>query len=222
MKESPFECPECGAELPFADVNVASDVALCRKCGRSGSFLKSSSVPQMTDEELARPPKGIRLQREFGDALSIVARPKRTALFFLVPFTAIWSGVSIVGIYVVPLAKGQFEWASSLFGLPFLLGTAALMLVILYQLFGKTTVTLSKGLVRVHTGLFGHGRTREAACGKGTTVSVQNSNYSVNDVPQKEIVLTSGGKDFTFGAMVLSDEAKKYVAAMLRRAAGGG
>ena len=217
----PFLCPNCGKQLPLDDVNMAQDMALCRACGYAGAFLSASTVPQMTDEEMARPPKRVSLQREFGDALTITCRPKRTILLFLVPFVALWSGVSMSVIYIVPLATGQFEWKLGLFGLPFLMGTVVLVAVILNVLAGKTTVTLSKGKVTVGTHLLGWRRFREMECGRGTAVSLQNSSYRVNNVPQPEIVLSSGGREVRFGAMALSNEAKKYVAAVLRRAAGG-
>lgn len=218
----PFACPNCGKELPLADVNVAQDMALCRACGYAGAFLAATSVPQMTDEELARPPKRVSLQREFGDSLTITCRPKKTALLFLVPFTALWSGVSMTGIYVVPLATGRFDWKMGLFGLPFLIGTIGFLIAILYTLFGATKVTLAKGRVQVFMGVFGLGRTRELECGKGTTVTIGKSSYRVNDVPQPEVVLTSGDQKLKFGAMGLSTEVQTYVAAVLRRAAGGG
>ena len=218
---SPFTCPSCGAALPLADVNVAADVALCRACGRSGAFLHNASVPAISDDELARPPKRVRLRREFGDALSVVVRPSRAALWFFIPFTLLWSGISMTAIYLVPLVRGEFEWQEGLFGLPFLIGTLFLLTMILYLLFGRTTITLMKGRVRVSTGLFGKGRVREMECAKGTQVSLQMSGYRVNNVPQQEIVLRSGSEELKFGAMLLPNEAKPYVAAVLKRAAGG-
>jgi hypothetical protein len=218
----PFLCPKCGKELPLADINMAQDAALCRACGYAGSFLGAASVPPMTDEELAHPPKRVSLQRDFGDALAITCRPKRTALLFLIPFTALWSGVSMAGIYIVPIAKGAFDLKLGLFGLPFLIGTVGFAIAILYTLFGATKVTLAKGRVRVFMGVFGLGRTREFECGKGTTVMIGKSGYRVNNVPQPEVVLTSGETKFKFGALGLSSEAQNYVAAVLRRAAGGG
>lgn len=221
MAESPFNCPKCGAVLPLADVNVAADVALCRACGTSGSFLQHGSVPAITDEEMARPPKRVSLRRAFGDALAIVVRPRRVALLFLVPFTLMWSGISMTVLYIAPLATGKFKWQEGLFGLPFLLGTIVLLTIILYQIFGQTTITLTKGKIRVATGLFGKGRVREMECGPGTQVALRMSSYRVNNVPQQEIVLTSDGREFKFGAMLLAAEQKQYVAAVLRRAAGG-
>ena len=59
-------------------------------------------------------------------------------------------------------------------------------------------------------------------CGPGTAVTIEKSNYRSNNVPQPEIVVTSGGNQLKFGAMVIPNDALPYVAAVLRRAAGGG
>lgn len=222
LSVKPFLCPNCGKPLPLDDVNMAQDMALCRACGYTGPFLSAATVPTMTDEEMARPPKRVSLQRGFDDSLTITCRPKKTALLFLIPFTALWSGVSMTGIYIVPLMNGTFDAKMGLFGLPFLLGTIGFLIAILYTLFGATKVTLAKGRVQVFMGVFGLGRKREMECGKGTTVTIEKSGYRVNDVPQPEIVLTSGEKKFKFGAMGLSNDVQTYVAAVLRRAAGGG
>lgn len=222
LSMKPFACPQCAKELPLDDVNVAQDVAVCRACGYRGAFLGATAIPPMTDEEMARPPKRVSLHREFGDALTIVCRPRRAALLFLIPFTAIWSGVSMVGIYGTQIIRGQFDWQLSLFGLPFLFVTIGFLVAILYTLFGATRITLSKGRIRMFMGVFGLGRTREMECGPGTTVAIEKSGYRVNNVPQPEVVLTSGENKLKFGAMGLSNEAQNYVAAVLRRAAGGG
>ena len=222
LSPKPFLCPNCRKELPLADVNVAQDMALCRACGYTGSFLAASTVPRLTDEEMARPPKRVSLRREFGDALTVTCRPGRLALLFLIPFVALWSGISMTVIYLVPLVKGTFEWQEGLFGIPFLLGTLVLLTVVGYLLFGRTEVTLSKGRVRVFTGAFGLGRTREMECRPGTVVSIGKSYFQSNDVPQPEIVVTSGENRLKFGAMTIPNDAMPYVAAVLRRAAGGG
>ena len=42
LGRKPFACPNCGKELPVADVNIAQDVALCRACGYQGAFLAAA------------------------------------------------------------------------------------------------------------------------------------------------------------------------------------
>lgn len=182
----------------------------------------TTSIPRMTDEELARPPKGVRLERGFGDTLTIVCTPRRGTLIALIPFTLFWSGFSLAAIYGSQLANGQFDWQMSLFGLPFLLGSLGLLGAIAYHLFGRTAITLAKGRVRLFTGVFGIGRTRELEWGPARSVGLQPSNVKVNDVPQTEIRLSSGGREFRFGALGLSAETKRYMAAVLQRALGGG
>ena len=49
----------------------------------------------------------------------------------------------MAGIYGTQIASGSFDLKLCLFGLPFLAGTVVLATIILYLLFGKTTVTLS-------------------------------------------------------------------------------
>ena len=222
LSAKPFVCPNCGKELPLEDVNVAQDVALCRACRYTGPFLSASTVPRLTDEELARPPKRVTLQRGFGDELTVVCRPRRGALWFLLPFMAFWSGGSMAGIYVVPLVSGTFSWQDGLFGIPFLAGTVAMLGIVLYLLFGRTEITLSKGRIQVFTGVFGRGRRKEMECGPGTAVTIEKSNYRSNNVPQPEIVVLSGTNRLAFGAMTIANDAMPYVAALLRRAAGGG
>jgi len=222
MQSTPFRCPKCGQELPLADLNVSADMALCRSCGYSGSFLQSSTVPYMSDEEMAHPPKRVTLRRGFEDELEIVCRSSKALAFFLIPFTLIWSGGSMAGIYGTQLMKGEFDLSQSLFGIPFLLGTIVLVTMILHTLFGKTIVTLSRGRVRVFHGVFGIGRTREMDCGKGTRVSLESSSVSKNRVPQSQIVLRSGNQTLKFGALSLSEEVRRYVAAVLQRAGSGG
>ena len=83
LSAKPFKCPNCGQELPLADVNVAQDVALCRACNYTGSFLAAATVPRLTDEELARPPKRVSLKREFGDIPKVACYPQQLNQVFL-------------------------------------------------------------------------------------------------------------------------------------------
>ncbi|MBP7008420.1 MAG: hypothetical protein KBC66_01245 [Kiritimatiellae bacterium] len=179
-------------------------------------------LTRMTDEELARPPPGVRLERGFGDTLTIVCTPQRKALVVLIPFTVVWSGFALAALYGPQLASGRFDWRLSLFGLPFLLASIGLCSTILYHLFGRTTVTLAKGRVRIFRGVFGWGRTREMVIGPERRVTLARSGIRVNDVPQEEIRLESAGRTFSFGALGLPAETRRYVAAVLQRALGGG
>ena len=48
-----YNCPECGANVPLADMNVAADVALCRACGtrsRIAELLESGKMDEYVAE----------------------------------------------------------------------------------------------------------------------------------------------------------------------------
>lgn len=222
MSMSPFSCPQCGKPLLLEDFNVSENMAFCRACGYTGAFLGNTAVRVITDEEMAHPPKRVRLRKGFDDELQVICTPKRWVLWFLVPFTLLWSGISMTVIFIVPLATGKFEWKEGLFGLPFLVGTIFLLGFILMMVFGHLAVTLSRGQVRIFRGAFGLGRTQTIPCGGDTSVSIEQSSVSVNNVRQSEIVLRNGEKTVQFGATSLSKEAMEYVAAVLRRAGCGG
>jgi hypothetical protein len=55
----PTLCPECKAPIATADINVQTDVAICRACGNltTASFLAGAS-PLPAPIDPARPPKG--------------------------------------------------------------------------------------------------------------------------------------------------------------------
>jgi hypothetical protein len=65
----------------------------------------------------------VRVGQSLINGIEITYRRLSPVVLFLIPFTALWSGVSMWGIYGRQLVQGKFDPAHSLFGLPFLLGT---------------------------------------------------------------------------------------------------
>jgi hypothetical protein len=74
-------------------------------------------------------------------------------IFFLVPFTVVWAGGSLSGIYGTQIARGKFDLGASLFGIPFLLGSLVLTGLCLFMLFGYSAVESSGGTGRVSRGI---------------------------------------------------------------------
>ena len=66
------------------------------------------------------------------------------ALFFI-PFTVAWSGVSLGGIYGSQIVHHKFDLMASLFGLPFLVGTIALIGLILMSVAGSVVLSSTDG-----------------------------------------------------------------------------
>ncbi len=216
-----YRCPICRSSIPLDDINVATDIALCRSCGNTCPFSLISGTAEVSLEVLSRPPRGVRIEKEFPKPTVITYRRLSPALFFLVPFTAFWSGFSMVGIYGTQIKKGAFNLGETLFGIPFLIGTLVLLGAILFLLFGKWKISLEKGAGRVSVGVGPIGWKRRFSYSRDSLISLRTTDVRVNDVPQKGILVRNGNRDFVFGTM-LKEEAKVYIAAAIMREAKGG
>lgn len=148
-----MKCPKCHTQLLKEDINVSTDVAFCQKC--SNVFKLSDLVSNHVIEEnfdLSNPPKGTWL-KESVDSIVIGATTRSSMALFVIPFMFVWSGFSLGGIYGTQITSGKFDLASSLFGIPFLLGSIIFWSLGLMLVFGKTELTLTKQGGRIFTGL---------------------------------------------------------------------
>ena len=210
-----YRCPRCGAQIPLADVNVASDLALCRACGQTSSFASLTGFSEIPNALPPEPPRWVKVEDGFFGGKTITYRRPSPILFFLVPFTALWSGGSMAGLYIVPLIRGEFEWDKALFGIPFLIGTVILLAVIAYLGFGKCEVTLENSEGKIFTGVGSLGWKRQFRYGTDTIVALKLTNMSVNNVKQTGIAITNPEKEIVFGTL-LTKPAKLYLAAAIR------
>jgi DNA-directed RNA polymerase subunit RPC12/RpoP len=58
-----YSCIHCGKPIDLDDTNVASDVALCRSCGKSMSFSAIAQQPDLAAVDLTARPKACALGR---------------------------------------------------------------------------------------------------------------------------------------------------------------
>lgn len=221
VKMDESRCPYCGAGIPIQDVNVATDLALCRKCGNTTPFSAVTGAAQIPTAVPVEPPRWVKVHEGFGGEKTIVFRRPSLMLLFFVPFTLFWSGLSMLGIYIYPLSKGTLDWEMGLFGLPFLIGTVALLTLIAYLAFGKCTVTLQGGNGTVFVGVGSLGWTRKFTYGEDTVVLMRLTTVSVNDVRQTGIVVKTGDEELVFGT-ILTDDAKTFIGSMIRLVSRGG
>ncbi len=170
-------CPRCGTAIQAADVNVAADVAFCRKCnaGQNLSLLISGSLPDPQVDPLRPPPGCWYRPGAHGAVVGASHRSLGTAAAILF-FALFWNG--IVGLFVLlataatlrlmevpvpewfpapdsnkkPMQKGMvvFLWV---FLAPFLLIGAGLIISFFHSLFGKTELTVDRGSARVGSGI---------------------------------------------------------------------
>jgi hypothetical protein len=140
--QSKIICPKCRAEIPLEDVNVATDLALCRQCGQTWNYSELIQDSEVANFVLQTPPKGVWFRETSPSAFEVGVSTRSAVAFFLVPFMCVWSGVSLGGIYGTQIAKKHFDLTASLFGIPFALGTLVVGGVAIMSICGKIVVTV--------------------------------------------------------------------------------
>ena len=169
--------------------------------------------------DLSPPPRGITVSRSLISGIDIVYRRINPVAFFLVPFTGLWSGLSLWGIYGSQWTSGKFDPVMSLAGMPFVIGTVFLVILIVFFLFGSWRVHLDRGTARFFTGVGPFGRRREIAFGADTRVELPDAYVKVRRHPQQLITVTTGDRTIDFGAK-LPHDVRLYIANVLREAVG--
>lgn len=216
-----YQCLHCGRPVALEDTNVATDIALCRACGQSMPFSAISAQPGLRNVDLSAPPKGVRVERSLISGVEVIYRKVSPAAFFLIPFTVLWSGFSLWGIYGRQIAAGKFDLTATLFGLPFVFGTLVLLTVAAFFLFGGWRLRIERGEVDLFMGVGPLGRRQKAPLGPGTSVLLQPGNMRVNGRPQLDVVVVNAERRMKFGA-TLPEEVRLFFAAVISKAARGG
>ena len=199
-----FHCPECGLPIAVADLAPAQGVAVCRYCEKpyplaacqeAIPFERRNITPELTL------PKGVQLA-ETMDGFRLTLSTRSCAAFFLVPFTLVWAGGSLGAIYGTQIAKGEFNWMLSLFGIPFLAFSVPLIAITVMVVAGRYVVELAGGKFSIRTGALGVYWTQSAAwddvvsCRLTEATSRGRSSYTTTYQVEVEV---EGGKPLKFG-----------------------
>ena len=199
-----FHCPECGLPIETADLAPAQGVAVCRFCEKPYPLAAcQEAVPyeqrNIVPEQAV--PKGVQLE-EAMDGFRLTLSTRSCIAFFLVPFTMVWAGGSVGGIYGMQIAKGEFNLVMSLFGIPFLAGSIFLVGLTVMAVAGRCVVELAGGNFSIRTGALGVYRTQSAAwndvlsCRLTEATSRGRSSYSTTYQVE---VACEGGKTLKLG-----------------------
>jgi len=92
--------------------------------------------------ETDRPPHGVRVKRT-GRSVRVIVSTRSCVALFLLPFTAVWAGGSMMGIYGQQIIDGEFNLMLSLFGIPFLIGSIVLVSITAMSMFGRLEVMVA-------------------------------------------------------------------------------
>lgn len=160
-----FNCPECGLPIEVADLAPAQGVAVCRFCEKPHSFAACQEAIPFEQRNVIPEhalPKGVVLE-ETMDGFRLILSARSCIAFFLVPFTIVWAGGSLGGIYGTQIVMGEFNLLMSLFGLPFLAGSVFLVALTVMAVAGRCVVELGGGKLSIRTGALGVYRTKSVA-----------------------------------------------------------
>jgi hypothetical protein len=213
--KSGLTCPQCGSQIPLDDVNVTTNVALCRRCGQNWNYseLIADNAAERFDPQISENPPAGAWYRELPPRGFEVGVSTRSSQFiFLVPFICIWSGISIGGIYGGQIAKRHFNPGQSLFGIPFVIGTVYLCGTAVMAAAGKVVVTVDGDEGVVFTGVGPIGRRR-----RFNWYNVKSVRQTETKRSARRITLFAGEKQIHFGGFGLKEERFNFLLGMLRK-----
>ena len=199
-------CPSCRSRIAPDDINVSTDVALCRSCGNTFRLSEIIGAIPSTSIDLHSPPSGA-WYTPLADGFTAGATTRTWTALFLIPFTCVWSGISLFGIYGTQIVKGHFNLAGSLFGIPFLIGTIVLVSMCATSVAGKVTVTRHSDQLTIFMGVGPIGWTRTCSLSDFSTVregypGIGNWNWNNRQGPA---IRLEGKRAVVFGSMVSTD-----------------
>jgi hypothetical protein len=145
-------CKSCKSKIKPENINVSKDVAYCSSCENITVLSELVSSTSSSNFNPNKSESGVKIIDQ-SYSWSIEARHLSPISIFLVPFTAVWAGGSLSGIYGTQIAKGEFNLQQSLFGIPFLIGSIALVTFALMSIFGRTVVSNENGKALIFIGI---------------------------------------------------------------------
>ena len=179
----------------------------------SSSATARGSTPE---PDLSAPPRGVRVSRNLISGIDFIYRRINPVVFFLLPFTALWSGLSLGGIYGSQLQNGDFDPVMSLAGIPFVIGTLVLIGVMAFMLLGSWRVRLERGRMTLFVGIGPIGRRSGITIDSQTRVELLDGYVKVRRIPRQVIRIKTREQAVYYGAG-LPHEVRLYLAAFLRK-----
>jgi|JI6StandDraft_1071083.scaffolds.fasta_scaffold09792_4 hypothetical protein len=212
---SDIVCPACQSAIPLEEVNVSTDIALCRACGQTSSF---AELAAWSDVEHGPPPKHLRIEERADGSIQMTYKRIPFVAFFILPVLLLWGYSFLWKPFVQPWLEGS-SVVQSQSGTP-----PVIHLIIIFSaltgwlFFGSWRIILRDGLGKVLVGIGPLCYTRSFHYDRTSQVRLVPSNIRVNRVRQDAICVSTGGVDFKFGA-IIHWKCRNHIAAVIRRAA---
>lgn len=210
-----MNCPQCKADIPASQINISANIAQCTQCNYVFKISEHISASSPVDNTFNRnePPKGAWIKSDF-TTMTLGATTRSWFALFLIPFMVVWSGFSLGGIYGTQFASGNFDTLSSLFGIPFILGSIIFWALGLMFVFGKVEITLTTEGGKIFTGIGIIGKTQRF---EWSEINNIYEDVSYNSKRQAQHIIVIEGKTrLTFGSL-LSEERRYYILKSLQQ-----
>jgi hypothetical protein len=201
------QCSKCKRVLSNENINVSKDTAYCDSCGELTSLSSLNTNTIDSKFNIEDPVKGTNYSENIG-VWKIEASHRSLYAIFIVPFTCVWAGGSLTGIYGTQLISGDFNLVNSLFGVPFLLGSIILVSISLMSLFGRTIISNDNGRTLIFIGVGPIGWYRRFEWSSISNVVEKQSN-------QNKHISLEGKKRLSLG-WGLNDKKRYYLVNALR------
>lgn len=188
-------CPDCKIEIDKEHTNIQTDIAECQQCSR---LIKISENYQeeFSDFDVSKPPKGCWSKTHRGKA-TIGASLFSPSAFFLVLFAILWNGFIIFFTLNADFSNNNDKF-SPYFLIPFYLVGIFVFGRAIYQIFGKTEITIDGNGGTIFKGLGTIGLKKHFKWSEIKRVKKGFSSIQVNDrnVP---IIILEGDKNLKLG-----------------------
>ncbi len=208
-------CPACKSSIPIDDINVSTDIALCRTCGKTFSFSEFVRGSTTGGPDLSSPPRGAWFE-QFSQGFRVGASARSWMAVFLVPFTCVWAGFALSSIYGKQIKSGHLDPFASLFGLPFLIGSCFLIGMCAMTLAGKVEISQIEDRLTIFIGVGLLGWSRRFLWSDFTSVREDSRLSGFNFNGRGSIIVLEGKRRVAFGTM-LSEERRYFVVSALQK-----
>lgn len=151
-----IKCSNCDNIIPLDDINISTDIALCRICSTEHKYSVIRNYDELSKLREDLPPKGAWYRKDI-NTITIGASTRSNGAFFSIPFTLVWAGGSMFGIYGSQITSGEFDLGTSLLGIPFLIGSVVMIYLCIMQTIGKIEITIDKFNTKTFIGAYDFG-----------------------------------------------------------------
>ena len=196
-------CPKCNTAIADGDFDVSTDVAHCHRCEKDYSFsalLAIESENSLAYEEFHR-----KHCSEDARGKKLVIAFIKAPLFFAVPFFCLFSYLTMWGIFIEPLTRGETEEITMCYRLPFVITSLAhiAFLAFIYILaFGKWAIKINYHSLIITTGVFPFHTRQEVNFDQITEIAFRYSEVRINGKPVKHFAIKNTAQSIKHGALI--------------------